>query len=516
MRRPSLGTGSFPATGDGVRARDLLSPEVDQRPIAARALAFLFACGGTVVLTLAIAHQVGDRRMLTIVGAVALPVVAVLVSAARRMRWPALHAVLVLGIALITLCVYFSQGRANYATFYVGVGVYACYFFSGRAAAAHIVGLAVTYAVLLAFGPATPAPFARWLVLVGTTAVMSLLVGHLVRSARRAGQSYSDRLQEQIADLEVVAGVARDLAAVTKPGAARAAVCKAAVQLTGASMGILYEADRRGLELVASATYATPERAIRLPFAGPPSAPLMVYSSGEALFVPDVRSHPGGRQSPLGSMGAVSALWQPILRESVPVGVLCVGWDTERPDLTHRVATLMRLLASEAAVAIDRADLLDRLEAVARTDDLTGLANRRAWEEALPREQARAAREGDTLCVAMLDLDHFKAYNDEHGHPAGDRQLKQVAAAWRDALRPSDLLVRYGGEEFALLLPKCPRADGIEVIERLRTMTPRGQTCSAGVAEWNREETAAELVARADRALYDAKAWGRDRSVAAG
>ena len=92
---------------------------------------------------------------------------------------------------------------------------------------------------------------------------------------------------------------------------------------------------------------------------------------------------------------------------------------------------MLTLLAAEAAVAIERADLLARLEAIARTDDLTGLANRRAWEELLPTELARAQRDDAPLCVAMLDLDHFKAYNDEHGHQAGDRLLKAAAGTWR-------------------------------------------------------------------------------------
>ena len=133
-------------------------------------------------------------------------------------------------------------------------------------------------------------------------------------------------------------------------------------------------------------------------------------------------------------------------------------------------------------MAIERADLLSRLEAVARTDDLTGLANRRAWDEHLPRELARAGRDGRPLCVAMLDLDRFKEYNDERGHQAGDRLLKQVSGAWREMLRPSDMLARYGGEEFSSVLPNCPIEKGLEVVERLREYMVAGQTCSAGIA----------------------------------
>jgi diguanylate cyclase (GGDEF)-like protein len=151
---------------------------------------------------------------------------------------------------------------------------------------------------------------------------------------------------------------------------------------------------------------------------------------------------------------------------------------------------------------------------LARTDALTGVANRRAWDDELPTGLARATRYRQPLCAALVDLDHFKAYNDRHGHQAGDRLLKAAAAAWQARLRKTDLLARYGGEEFAVLLPDCALADAMEIAERLRTAQPEG-TCSIGVAGWDGHESAAELIARADQALYAAKAGGRDRCQAA-
>jgi diguanylate cyclase (GGDEF)-like protein len=157
--------------------------------------------------------------------------------------------------------------------------------------------------------------------------------------------------------------------------------------------------------------------------------------------------------------------------------------------------------------------LYREVERLARTDGLTGVANRRGWDDELPRELARATRSGRPLCIALLDLDHFKAYNDRHGHQAGDRLLKAAAAAWQARLRRSDLLARYGGEEFAVLLPDCGLEDALAIAERLRTAQPEG-TCSLGVAAWDGREDAGQLVDRADRALYAAKAGGRDRCVA--
>jgi diguanylate cyclase (GGDEF)-like protein len=154
-----------------------------------------------------------------------------------------------------------------------------------------------------------------------------------------------------------------------------------------------------------------------------------------------------------------------------------------------------------------------RLERAALTDALTGLPNRRAWDDELEREVQRAARAETPLCVALLDLDHFKEFNDLLGHPAGDEHLKAAAGMWRGSLRGADLIARYGGEEFAVLLAATPMSRAYQVIEILRESVPRGESVSAGLAEWDRDETGAELLARADRALYEAKRAGRNRTV---
>jgi diguanylate cyclase (GGDEF)-like protein len=167
-----------------------------------------------------------------------------------------------------------------------------------------------------------------------------------------------------------------------------------------------------------------------------------------------------------------------------------------------REAELQRLGA-------EREDLLCRLEALATTDPLTGAGNRRAWDAWLDEALATSARTGDPMCVAMLDVDHFKAFNDRL---ASDR--------WTGELRGGDRLARYGGEEFLVLLARCDADDAVHVVDRMRTLTPDGQTCSAGVALWDGREGADALLARVDAALYVAKSRGRDctarsRAVAA-
>ncbi len=162
-----------------------------------------------------------------------------------------------------------------------------------------------------------------------------------------------------------------------------------------------------------------------------------------------------------------------------------------------------------------RRELIGKLREVARADGLTGVANRRAWDEELPRELSRARRSGKPMSVALLDLDHFKAFNDSRGHQAGDQLLMDAAIGWGKQIKDADLIARYGGEEFAVLLPNCPVIEACGIAERLREVTPGEETCSVGIACWDGSESSEALIARADHALYEAKGKGRDRAVLA-
>ena len=163
----------------------------------------------------------------------------------------------------------------------------------------------------------------------------------------------------------------------------------------------------------------------------------------------------------------------------------------------------------------EREEQLSKVESLAHTDPLTGLPNRRWWDGELRAAIARAAGEQSKLCVAIVDVDRFKSYNDENGHPEGDRLLRTAAASWQKALRGGDTIARYGGEEFAVILPGCDEQDALPIVERLRQATPMGQTVSAGMATWEPWESPTALVERADAALYEAKRGGRNRSVLA-
>ena len=168
---------------------------------------------------------------------------------------------------------------------------------------------------------------------------------------------------------------------------------------------------------------------------------------------------------------------------------------------------------------------LARVSAKIREDQLTGALNRRGLEEEYERACSASERRGEPLSIALLDIDNFKALNDTHGHQTGDEALVHLAKVIKATLRPTDVVCRYGGEEFVVLLPGSGSADSVTAISRLqRELTKRFflhdnkrllLTFSAGVAERRRSETRDETIGRADAAMYAAKNAGKNRVVAA-
>jgi diguanylate cyclase (GGDEF)-like protein len=166
-----------------------------------------------------------------------------------------------------------------------------------------------------------------------------------------------------------------------------------------------------------------------------------------------------------------------------------------------RVAGLLRQVERQAR----------QLAVLARNDWLTGLPNRRTWDHELNRACLLATEHAEPLTVALLDLDHFKQFNDESGHAAGDRLLREATERWRSVLPADAFLARYGGEEFTVLFRGRTLDESYAEVVPLLAVTPMQQTFSAGLASWDGAEDPAALVARADAALYDAKRDGRAR-----
>ena len=192
--------------------------------------------------------------------------------------------------------------------------------------------------------------------------------------------------------------------------------------------------------------------------------------------------------------------------------------------LTTRVQSTREHLRRQKA---ELAQALEQIRQLATHDDLTGLLNRRAMLDRMQLEQRRSLRSGSPLLIAQLDIDHFKAVNDTHGHAAGDLVLQSFADTVRRNVRDTDVLARWGGEEFVLLLCDTPAADAVALMERLRQAVqamqvpvPQGGgpitvTVSIGLARHAPADPLAGTLERADQALYAAKAGGRNRVVPA-
>jgi diguanylate cyclase (GGDEF)-like protein len=196
------------------------------------------------------------------------------------------------------------------------------------------------------------------------------------------------------------------------------------------------------------------------------------------------------------------------------------------PAFSRQDVETAKLLASQAAVALENARLHGIVERQALVDGLTGLANRRQAEDALESELSRAQRFGGPLAFVLADLDDFKRVNDRYGHPSGDIVLREFADVLRDSVRDIDVAARWGGEEFSLLLPGTDIAGAAHVAERIRRtfaarliLTTDGLpvriTASFGVAAYPAAASEEALVAAADAALYEAKRSGKDAVVTA-
>jgi diguanylate cyclase (GGDEF)-like protein len=244
---------------------------------------------------------------------------------------------------------------------------------------------------------------------------------------------------------------------------------------------------------------------------------------GETLYVPDVAREPRYLHYKGQSRSVGSFLSVPLRTKGRILGVM--NFNRPRPDaFSPQEIRLAEAIAVQAALAIANARLYQQTLELSFTDPLTGVPNRRQLFLRLENELSRSLRFGEPVSLLMIDLDHFKRINDEHGHTVGDGVLRGVALALRRSVRKIDIVARYGGEEFCVVLPRVGKPEALEVAEKLRRGVaktsvpgPEGQgplsvTISIGVATVGVDaDDVAALIEKADGALYEAKRLGRDR-----
>lgn len=435
----------------------------------ARALGGLMvAAAGLVGLSLALPHpEVADLRDLVLVAVAMLVGGLLCIGFARHLRGWAIHAILA-GVVALTGLLFYESGVAagQYGAIFVWAMLIASYFFPRRLALAHLAWLLAVYALALAVVGSTAgySVFTRWIFTTVSLAVVTILTSEIV--ARR---EHADLRARRFFELS------HDMLGTTNMDGYF-------VELNSAWERCLGYSDEE-LRAKPFIDLVHPEDRER--------------TEAEAAALFNGRETVAFENRYLAKDGSWHWLrWSSILAadESLIYG--------RASDITE-----LKRIESE------REDLLVEIKVLASSDALTGLPNRRTLDEQLPREMARARRSSAPLCLAILDLDYFKAYNDAHGHPAGDGMLRDCAEAWDSELRGEDTIVRYGGEEFLVLLPGASLDQAAGTVERLRAATPDGQTCSAGLACWDFSERVEDLLERADVALYAAKDAGRDQLV---
>lgn len=433
-------------------------------PRAAAALPI--AGAGLVALSLALPHPSGGDETALFLTAAAMALTgllcAVLVS---RISRPAVHVIVASSVAVTGLLIYESGAAVGqYGTIFVWATLISAYFFPRRWAVAHLAWLLVVYGttLLLVESTAGYSPLTRWLFTVISLSVVMLLITGVV-----SAQSRSDKRARRFFELS------HDMLC-TMDSEGR---CREVNSAWTHHLGYSAE-ELEGMRLLELTHPEDHERAL--------AEALSLFERGSSANLETrVRAKDG------------SWHW---LRTSSTLA--------KNEGLVYARSTDVTQLK---LIEAERERLLGEVQDLARHDALTGLPNRRVLQELLPREMARTRRNELSLCLAIVDIDHFKAYNDTNGHLAGDEVLRACAREWDGALRGEDTLVRFGGEEFLVLLPDTEPEQAAEIVERLRATTPMGQTCSAGLALWDCTESIDDLLRRADEALYLAKASGRDQ-----
>jgi diguanylate cyclase (GGDEF)-like protein/PAS domain S-box-containing protein len=435
----------------------------------ARATGLLMMAGaGLVAMSLLLPHPSGGHDIALIATASGLALIGFLTwLLSARVPLPLTHALLA-GTNLVAAVLIWEAGIAvgQYGTIFVWSTLITAYFFSRRAAAIHLGWLLLVYGGGLAVVESTGgySPITRWLFTSVSLTVVMLFINNLVARRQRAdarARHFFDLSQDMLCTVDTEGRC---------------------IEVNGAweeNLGY------RPLEM----------RGKKLLEFTHPDDHAHAIEEARRIFRREASEELETR------VQAKDGSWHWISTSSVfePKEGLVYARST---DITER-----------REIEEEREALIAEVKLLARSDALTGLPNRRALDDQLPREMARALRSETPLCLAIIDIDHFKAYNDTYGHLAGDSILRHCAAAWDAELRGEDTILRFGGEEFLAILPNCEPTAATEIVERLRAATPDGQTCSAGLAVWRPGESVDELVARADTALYEAKEAGRDRLV---
>jgi diguanylate cyclase (GGDEF)-like protein len=440
--------------------------------------------------------------------ALAVATAAVLVATAATVPWQRLPTgallLLPLGCDGLVALLRHAQGggQSGYAALLVLPVVWIAFVAGRRSVLFVVAALAATLMLPIALVGAPSYPSTGWrgaVLLTLVAAIVGLVTEHGVQATRRHAESETQRAH--MLDRLVRTHTALAMSDFGFDDVLETVVAEA-LDLTGADAAVIELPSGDDLVYRAVAGTAVPFAGLRVPAAG--SASGHCLAALEALVVSDTETDERIDRDTSCRVGARSLVVVPLLHAGRAAGVLKV-YSSEAGAVGADAARVLGLLGNVIGTGLARAELLETMSEHAQTDALTGLANRRSWDDQLIRAIAHAERTQETLSVVVCDVDGLKELNDRKGHAAGDELLRQVAQRWGADARAADLIARIGGDEFAILLPGADEVAAHDVVERLVNTLPSGASVSFGIAEWDLREDAVDLMSRADLRMYDAK-----------
>ena len=347
-------------------------------------------------------------------------------------------------------------------------------------------------------------------------AVFNVTVFWLVALATATFSSLNEReLRRRHGDLELLAAMSTELDSAPDARAIAGILLRTVTEAFGFSRGVVLAAPQGDVSMLAHNGPVVIDEATP----GLDDVVKEAWRAREPVLVRELNAESDPQLTSL-LPSARRVVVVPLMAEDYPLGALVVeSGNRMKTAIQRRVLSMLGQLASHAALGLRNVWLLEEVQAMAETDPLTALANRRTFDRILQHEFSRALREGGQVSLVILDLDRFKDFNDTYGHQAGDHLLQNVALSLQRASRDYETVSRYGGEEFAVILPDCSWNASLRVAERLRDAVSRVKapcpvTASAGVATFPiQAETPEELIKAADDALYESKSAGRDRAT---
>jgi diguanylate cyclase len=445
----------------------------------------------------------------------AVATAVLLVVAATTVPWQGLptEALLVLPIGCDALVALLREGQggatSGYAPLLVLPVVWVAFVGSRRGIVFVVAALAATLTVpiVVVGGPSYPSTGLRGVVLLAlVAAIVGLIAEYGVRLTRRHGEEEAQRARMLDRLVQTQSAIAMSDFGLEDM---LQTVVDEALALTNADGAVVELPDGTDMVHRAVAGSAEPFSGLRVSADG--SASGYCLASLEPLVIDDTDTDERVDREACRRVGARSMVIVPLVHAGRPAGVLKV-YSAEPGNVGPDEARVLGLLGNVIGTGLARAELFATMSEHASTDALTGLANRRSWDDQLTRAIAQAERTHETLSVAVCDVDCLKEINDRGGHAAGDELLRGIADRWRADARAADLIARIGGDEFAVLLPGADEAGAHDVVERLVGLLPEGISVSFGVAEWDLREDAVGLMARADLRMYDEKRRGKTRS----